>query len=316
MKKLHVIIATSILPLLKFPAACAQQDTDLAQLQRLANDARISVAYDFDAFMENVYKEPFEGGVYIVNGDTPVPTETELAEFFLIEIRHAWPMEKFGVDMGIQSTIDAPRGVVARWSDSLRRNLTYCISTSFGARHAEVQHALATASKDWMDAADVRLEYRPEFDAACNGSTADVTFDVRPVDVNGKYLARAFFPRFARNVRNLLIDDSALTLPPDQTLQLTGVLRHEVGHILGFRHEHTRPEAGKCFEDHDWQALTDFDRLSVMHYPECNGRRDWSFQLTELDRLGARCAYGAPPNVRFDASACTRNLMELQSLIR
>ena len=36
-------------------------------------------------------------------------------------------------------------------------------------------------------------------------------FDVNPVNVNGQYLARSFFPSTSRSTRNVLIDNSAFT---------------------------------------------------------------------------------------------------------
>jgi hypothetical protein len=63
--------------------------------------------------------------------------------------------------------------------------------------------------------------------------------------------------------------------------------------VLGFRHEHTRPEAGTCFEDTKWRPLTPYDNKSIMHYPQCNGGTNalaWSAQ----DKVGATALYGAP----------------------
>lgn len=36
----------------------------------------------FEEFKAQTYKEPFEGGKYIVNGDTPIMDEKHLKEFF------------------------------------------------------------------------------------------------------------------------------------------------------------------------------------------------------------------------------------------
>jgi hypothetical protein len=82
------------------------------------------------------------------------------------------------------------------------------------------------------------------------------------------------------------------------------VLRHELGHTIGARHEHTRPEAGTCYEDSDWRPLTSYDAFSVMHYPQCHGRGDWALILTAKDKFGAACLYGATAATSFDLAGC------------
>jgi hypothetical protein len=77
-------------------------------------------------------------------------------------------------------------------------------------------------------AGDVRFVHVSSLDGSCNASTQGVVFDVRPVEVNGEYLARAFFPYDSRAARNVLIDDSAFQLDPNDKLTLTGILRHEL----------------------------------------------------------------------------------------
>ena len=90
----------------------------------------------------------------------------------------------------------------------------------------------------------------------------------------------------------MLIDETSFEIAPSGNLQLVGILRHELGHSLGFRHEHTRPEAGTCFEDNNWRALTPYDSSSIMHYPQCNGSSD-DLSMTASDRTGAQALYGS-----------------------
>jgi hypothetical protein len=63
------------------------------------------------------------------------------------------------------------------------------------------------------------------------------------------------------------------------------------GRHVGFRHEHTRPESGTCFEDNNWRALTAYDASSVMHYPQCNGTQNGDLVLTNQDKAGASALY-------------------------
>jgi serine protease len=178
-----------------------------------------------------------------------------------------------------------------RWSNAQKLNLSYCVSNRFGANKAAVVRAMASATGAWQAAANVRYVYNSAQDANCTSRNANVVFDVNPINVNGRFLARAFFPAQARSTRNVQIDNTSFAAGAN----LVGILRHELGHTLGFRHEHTRPQSGACFEDNNWRVLTSYDSASVMHYPQCNGTGSFaSLQLTALDRSGAASVYGAP----------------------
>jgi serine protease len=238
-----------------------------------------STESSFEAFEAHAFKEP-GSGVYIVNGDTPVTDTKHLREFY----------EQY-VQTGAL-IVDRSGGADDKWSDVQKLNLTYCVSTTFGSNYNAVVQAMASAAAAWKAATNINYVYLSAQDSSCTASNTNVVFDVRPVNVNGQYLARSFFPNTPRSTRNVLIDNTAFTTSPPPTL--TGILRHELGHTLGFRHEHTRPEAGTCFEDNNWRALTTYDSASVMHYPQCNGTGDWSLTLTTKDTTGAVALYGSP----------------------
>lgn len=265
-------------------------------------DRARSSGMSFEEFEATVYKEPFEGGKYIVNGDTPIIDRKQLEEFFQRQIRNE-PEQPPEGGM-VQLIVHQVGGLDAVWNSMQKTALTYCVSTGFGARHGTVVAQMAAATQAWEEVAQVDFVHASGQDASCTASNNNVVFDVRPVDVDGQYLARAFFPNEPRSARNVLIDQSSFELSPTGKLQLAGILRHELGHTLGFRHEHTRPQSGTCFEDSNWRPLTDYDPFSVMHYPQCNGLGDWSLTLTSADQTGAACLYQPAPGFELEAGAC------------
>ncbi len=226
----------------------------------------------------HVFVEP-ESGFFIADGDTPFFSEKQLREFYELNVRDG------------QLIVNRVGSADDKWSATQRKNLSYCVSNTFGTRKALVVQLMAAAAASWEAVADVKFVYVPAQDASCTASNQNVLFDVRP-STSGSYLARAFFPSTGRSGRNVIIDSSCFG---DASVSAEGVIRHELGHVLGFRHEHTRPEAGTCFEDNGWRALTAYDAASVMHYPHCNGVGSWSTKpLSALDKQGVAALYGAP----------------------
>ena len=255
----------------------------------------------FEEYKKTVTKEPIPGGKYIVNGDTPISDDTKLLEFYKRNIE-ATAVAEFAIMNRL--------GIDIIWKDGDKKALKYCISNAsaesggFGNRYNTVVSAMADATRAWQQAADIGFIHVSQEDSNCSASNTNVMFDVRPVNFND-YLARSFFPDDERPQRNVLIDNSAFEVPAGGKLSLTGILRHELGHTLGARHEQTRPEAGTCFEDNDWRGVTDYDALSVMHYPQCNGKGDWSLTLTNLDKSGIACVYQPATGFTVDTTICT-----------
>jgi hypothetical protein len=255
--------------LLLSPAACVGESPEQHR------EATANTGMSFAEFMTQVYQEP-ETGVYIVDGDTPIENLDALETFYAEHMQDG------------ALIVDRVGGADDRWNDALKLNLTYCVSTSFGGNYDAVVSAMAEATGAWEAAASVRFVHLGAHDASCNASNGSVLFDVSPTS-GQPYLARAFFPNYARANRNILIDSSSFGSTAPYTL--AGILRHEVGHTLGFRHEHTRPEAAVCFEDNNWRALTSYDAASVMHYPQCNGSNTGDLVLTQRDRDGVEALY-------------------------
>lgn len=254
----------------------------------------------FEEFRDSLYKEPGENGKYIVNGDTAIANEKQLREYFaLLKNEAANSVDPKVPELAVMTV----GGLDAIWNLSEKRALSYCVSLAFGNRYQETVLAMKEAAEAWEAAADLKFIHRMDQDNSCTPNNTSVVFDVRPVS-GGRYLARAFFPNDNRAARNVLIDDSSYSLNPSRNLTLRGILRHELGHVIGIRHEHTRPDSGTCYEDPNWRPVTDYDAFSVMHYPQCNGQGDWSLTLTHLDKNGIACLYGAAAGFAIDPSVC------------
>jgi hypothetical protein len=245
----------------------------------------------FDAWVQSLYVEP-ETGRYIVDWDMAVATEAELRPYY------------DRLFAGAELTVNQVNGVDDIYDATQKHALTYCVSDSFGDRKQAVIDAMAGATTDgWMAVADVTFTYVPEQDASCTASNNNVWFDVNPTS-GGGFIARAFFPSSPRDQRNVLIDDTAFDIGPDDPFNLTNVLAHETGHSLGFRHEHVRANIFdipfdqwlSCILegliDQNYRPVTDYDSASVMHYPQCGGTG--TLQITDLDAEGVQAIYGPP----------------------
>ena len=230
----------------------------------------------WEEFRAEVYQEDFEGGHFIVNGDIAIADEKQLYEF--------WESLQQGALI-----VNRRGGADDKWNDTAKLNITYCVSNNFGSNKTRVVNAMNSATAKWESLGNVNFIHVTSQDANCTASNMNVVFDVRQVS-GQSYLARAFFPSSPRSSRNVLIDTSSFG---NTGWPLENVIGHELGHTIGLRHEHTRPEAGTCFEDNNWRALTPYDSASIMHYPQCNGTSN-DLNWSARDAEGMKALYGPP----------------------
>ncbi|WNG29839.1 peptidase M10 [Cystobacter fuscus] len=273
-----------------------------------SNSARPAVL-TYEEFRASAYQEP-DTGVFIVDGDTLVEDEAGLREIYqdYLEDQQSTSADGLGTKRA-PLIVNTVGGADDRWAYIRQRSIPYCVSTTFGSNYNAVVSAMHQAAAAWHQV-NVYLQHRSDQDGNCNASNNNVIFDVRPVS-GQPYLARAFFPNNTRVNRNVLIDASSFGNIAPYTLP--GILRHELGHTIGFRHEHTRPESRACFEDNNWRALTGYDAASVMHYPQCNGTNRGDLNLTASDIGGANSLYGPLGEPGVDTVFYVNNYSDLRA---
>ncbi len=193
--------------------------------------------------------------------------------------------------------IMGPDGKPVRWKPET--TLSYCVlrnTFTTDERYQLARENMVAATEAWESTCGIRFQYRQELDDSATTTPEGVLFTVREIDAGGQFIASSFFPNDPRNRRRLLIDPSYF----DENLGFNkvGVLRHELGHVIGFRHEHIVTHAPAACPNEDTDdiiVLTEYDPQSVMHY-FCGGVGSRELEITNKDRDGSMSLYGPPLN--------------------
>lgn len=258
----------------------------------------------FEAFKASLPQS--DDGRFIVEGDL-VMTETDL-RFYLEELGR---LPSLPEGQAPELLISKVNGAPSYWPTG-QRKLTYFVADSSFRSPAEASATagfLNTAARDWEATCP---ECGIQFERVDDSTKA--LFTVAYVE-GSEPIAQAFFPSWSPSQRRLEVFDPFFsdTLIFDKV----GVLRHELGHVLGYVHEQARGVPGCAKEGTGFIALTKYDSKSVMHYL-CGGMGDQELKITSTDVAGHQCVYlhGGPPCAPADeknAGIATVEMKDLQA---
>ena len=232
---------------------------------------------------------------YIVEGDLRLD-EGQLFKYAL-ELAAKEERQAGGIEVQVEPLVGITDddGRIVRWKPGLV--LTYNVLRSTFANDEQYQtvvDSMEVATSGWEATCGIRFQHLSDLDGGVPAGGQKPLFQVKGVNALGQFIAMAFFPDEPLSRREVVIDPSFFS--PNLGFDRAGVLRHELGHVLGFRHEHIRSEAPAICPDEplgNTINLGDYDPRSVMHYFCGNvGSRD--LEITDLDREGAQRVYGLP----------------------
>ena len=236
-----------------------------------------------------------ETSYFIVEGDLLFDVD----ELALYALRRENPAR--AAELGERDLGDGRKGLVAMVEDGMQVKwpsgmvLTYCVEReTFGSsvRYQDIVDRMRAAAAGWQSICDIRFRHEADADAP-GADRSGCLFRVRFSDLGGKLVALAFFPNDAPSRRVVHIDPTYFA---DHDYDRTGILRHELGHVLGFKHEHILSDAPPDCPDESTDGtftLTAYDPRSVMHY-FCGGVGSKDMNFSEDDIAGARAFYGPP----------------------
>lgn len=234
-----------------------------------------------------------EGRYQVIEGDLILPVP--IAEVYSRErTEHMLLLDRKGsAAVMIMVPIHAGRKQLWPPGKTLRYSISAPTFASHGPLRDSVEQAIHKAAREWESLCNIRFEHAVEYDGRrLKEPIGDLDFVVAMLKDPG-YPDAAYVAKLRKGeIRSTVYITEAF---PGRVKPLM-LMRHELGHVLGFLHEGNRaPMSTDCAVDHGGQALAvgAYCPHSVMHQI-CGEKVVFSYSFTSLDRCAAAQCYPFP----------------------
>jgi hypothetical protein len=244
---------------------------DTIPIQFLSMDQKFTTAAEQQKSNVVKYEFPYTTESFRMDDETYIIVDGDLllTKTEYLRLKAVTQQKKM---VSAKAVVRTKEGKPVKWNEPLPIRFGVFKSAFTSAQEYElVRNSLKTAAEDWMAVCGIEFEFNDKYDLERTPSRykqppPGFSFMVKAANLPPGYLAMAFYPDSGTSMRFLLVDHDFFK----DGVNHVGVMRHELGHVMGFLHELDHPDAPKgCYNRKEVfkEAFNlEYDPTSIMHY--------------------------------------------------